>query len=158
MQPQDKMIRLESDVFTVGRSNNNTYVITENFRNCKAVSKVHFIIRKEAAPGGATRVTLQDKSTNGTFVNKKRVGKEKSVDLLHDDVIGIEGERAKNFVYMSTNKEYLRRFPEALRSKYVMSKELGRGACGVVYLGIRKADHACVAVKEINKQKVCKVW
>ncbi len=157
LRPQGTMIRLEQDVFTVGRSTNNTHKISDKFKNHAVVSKVHFIIRKEERPSGSCSISIQDKSSNGTYINGKIIGKERSQVLMHNDVIGIEGDRVKNFIFMSTNKEYLNKYPEVLRGKYMVSKELGKGACGTVFLAVRKSDHSSVAIKEINKKQVSMV-
>ncbi len=150
LRPQGPMIKLSADAFTVGRSAKNSHMVPEEgnkFYN--NISKVHFIIRRETKG-----IFLQDKSTNGTFVNGKKVGKERSTVLVHNDVVGMTGEKLKDFIFMSTNREYLEKYPEALRARYTVSRELGKGACGTVYLAVRKSDHVTVAVKEINKKKV----
>ncbi len=62
---------------------------------------MHFILRKDAA--GA--VTLQDKSSNGTFVNGREVGKERTTMLAHNDVIGMSGTKVKHFAYMNSKRD-----------------------------------------------------
>ncbi len=155
LKPHGPRINLDTDTFTVGRSLKNSYRLPEGDRNeYNTISKVHFVIRKEERAGVVSGIFLQDKSSNGTFVNAKKVGKEKQVVLSHNDVIGMIGEKSKHFIFMINNREHLDRYPEALRAKYTISRELGKGACGTVFLAVRRSDHVTVAVKEINKKKV----
>lgn len=149
------MISLDKDVFPVGRSVKTAFQIVntnDEIRNFEAISKVHFIIRKEARG-----VTLQDMSSNGTFVNGIKLGKAKTTLLTHNDSIGLFPGKVRHFMFMSTNKDYLRMYPEELRKKYTVSRELGKGACGTVFLGVRKDDHEQVAIKVINKKKTTMV-
>ncbi len=145
-------LKLSSDVFTVGRSVKNSLTISD--RKTKffdAVSKVHFILRRDSSTG---IVTLQDKSSNGAFVNGRKVGKEKSVVLAHNDSVGMSGPRVRHFVYMSTSREVAKMHPAELRQRYLVSRELGKGACGTVYLGIRRDDYKQVAIKVIDRSRV----
>jgi len=144
------MIKLNTDTFTVGRSIKSSYALTkENFRRFDACSKVHFIIRKEA--NGAF---LEDKSSNGTFIDGHKLGKNVRRILNHNATVGLVMPNAKTFVYMSSNKELLDKYPQELRRKYTVSKELGKGACGVVMLGVRNDDNGLVAIKIIDKKSV----
>ena len=48
------------------------------------MSRVHFEVNRQQG-----RAALLDKSSNGTYINKVRVGKEKSSRLAHLDEIGV---------------------------------------------------------------------
>ena len=122
---------------------------------CHAVSKVQCeIIRKKEG------VFVKDKSSNGTWVNDRKIGKDLMLPLLHNDEIFFAGASKKVFVFMSTEEQvkYItshlsimatkwyfmyqicfhflslqaEKFPAALTSKYTVSKVLGRGAVGEV--------------------------
>ena len=156
LKPKGPMISLDQAEFNVGRSMHNNHVIKPNMmpKNFESISKFHFKIFKDV-PSGA--VYLEDRSSNGTFVNGKKIGKSKKDLLSHNDIIGMTGAKLKHFIYMSTNKDYLKMYPTELRNKYTVSRELGKGACGTVMLGIRKEDYAQVAIKIITKSKVTMV-
>lgn len=150
------MITLDQTEFNVGRSMHNNHVIKQEMmpKNFESISKFHFKIFKDT-PSGA--VYCEDRSSNGTFINGKRIGKGKKDLLSHNDILSMTGAKLKHFVYMTTNKDYLKMYPPELRDKYTVSRELGKGACGTVMLGIRKLDYAQVAIKIINKSKVSMV-
>ena len=51
------------------------------------------------------------------------------------------------FVFMAANDaEYQKRYPKDLRRDYIVSRELGKGACGTVFLGIKKSDNSFVRI------------
>ena len=111
----------------------------------------HFVLKKEK-----NAVFLVDKSSNGTFVNGRKIGKNNKITLSHNDEIGL-AQAKKNFIYMANHKEYLDIYPPQLREKYTVCKELGKGACGTVVLGINKTSHEQVAIKIIEKKTVSMV-
>ena len=83
------LVMLKKGRVTVGREAD--VVIDERLfegnnenRNWLKVSRVHFEVRREHG-----RSALLDKSSNGTFINEVRVGKEKSSRLAHLDEIGV---------------------------------------------------------------------
>ena len=49
---------------------------------------------------------------------------------------------------MYTKKIYQSEFPKELTTHYMVSKKLGNGACGTVYLAFRRKDGKRVAIKE----------
>lgn len=111
------------------------------------MSKEHFIIKAEKG-----RVKLQDKSSNGTFINGIKVGKEKTREITHNTLIGLAGTKNRNYVFIGASRDLYKMYPSALNNKYTMTLELGKGACGTVYLGVRKSDFKQVAVKVISKK------
>ena len=150
------MVRLTDEVSTFGRSGSNTFPIGEDQAGSRvnAISKVHFVIKRSA-----DGVSLVDKSSNGTFVNNKSVGKGKSRMLESNSTISLSDSKIVNYIYMSTNRDFQRDYPRELRSKYVISKELGSGACGVVKLGFKITGNVSpdyperLAIKKVDKRK-----
>jgi len=65
-----------------GRDAVNTVVLSDT-----RVSQVHFTVRVRAARGGFVTLELLDQSSNGTWVNGKRVGRGKSLPLALGDRI-----------------------------------------------------------------------
>lgn len=87
-------IELINDVYTMGRSESCDICVTKNEFKPKWVgvmSKVHFKITREFIDGNTKDAItyLEDVSQNGTFVNKKRVGKGNKVVLESNDVISL---------------------------------------------------------------------
>ncbi len=152
LHPKNAKFDINKTEFTVGRAATCDLTLTEEFlpKNFNALSKVHFVIKAEAG-----KLTLEDKSSNGTFVNKKRVGRANrkgvTIDLTHNSEIALVTSKIPHFIFVSASREHFRQFPRQLNEKYVMTKELGKGACGTVYLALKKPDFRPVAVKAISK-------
>lgn len=145
-----RSVELSSDnELSLGRSTGNSHVISSEeaggSKKILGISKVQFVIKKTK-----DGVELHDKSSNGTKVNDKLVGKGKKRLLEHNATITMAEMKA--YVYMSTSEDYQRDYPVQVRKAYVISKQLGSGACGVVRLAFRKRDMRRVAVKIVNKK------
>lgn len=84
---------LTKDLYKVGRTNEcdiefNSNSINDNY--LRVVSKVHFcIIRQVIDKKNNVVIFIEDNSSNGTFLNKKLIGKGKRCVLDHDDVISV---------------------------------------------------------------------
>lgn len=140
---------LQKDIFRLGRASSSDYVIRESdmgsYKWLSAVSKTQCEITK-CTQG----VFLKDRSSNGTWVNGHRVGRDQMWPLEHNAEICFAGPNKKVFVFMSA--EAGESFPEELTSRYTVSKVLGRGATGEVRLGFRIPDLHRVAIKIICKR------
>jgi len=112
------------------------------------LSRLQFVIRKNS--DGA--MEIHDRSSNGTFIDEKKIGKGKSVVLSHNAEIRMAD--TKSYIFMYTKKMYQSEFPKELTRYYMVSKKLGNGACGTVYLAFRRKDGKRVAIKEIKKKKL----
>jgi len=141
-------IPLYTDSFNMGRGRSNDYVIKESdmggVKWLSSISKVQCQIIK-----WPTGVFLKDLSSNGTFINGTKIGKGAMMPLEHNSVVSFAEASKKVFVFMK--KEELEEFPEELRTKYVVSKILGKGSVGEVRLGFRMTDLSRVAIKIIKK-------
>mmetsp|Transcript_823 Transcript_823/g.1579 ORF Transcript_823/g.1579 Transcript_823/m.1579 type:complete len:457 (-) Transcript_823:53-1423(-) len=65
-----------------GRDASNTIVLADS-----RVSSIHFSLRVKAARGGLVALELQDQSSNGTWVNGRRIGKGRRVQLNVGDKV-----------------------------------------------------------------------
>jgi len=143
-------LALSQDSFKLGRGRSMEYVITESDMGSQkwltAVSKCQCEIFRNK-----NGVFLRDHSSNGTWVNGFKIGKNNMRPLEHDSEICFAGLNKKVFVYRSTDPQR-EIFPPELTDKYTVSKVLGRGACGEVRLGFRIPDLHRVAIKVINKR------
>lgn len=59
------------------------------------ISKIQFQIELETENSGAQLFSLLDLSSNGTFVNKKKIGKNKKVYLSNNDEISLSQPQNK---------------------------------------------------------------
>jgi len=141
---------LRTDAFRLGRAKSCDYVIRQSDMGSEkwwtAISKCQCEIIKDK--GG---VFLRDKSSNGTWVNGYKVGKDKMYPLEHNAEISFAGANKKVYVFMSSEPSS-DVFPSELTSKYTVSKVLGKGACGEVRLGFRIPDLHRVAIKIVCKK------
>jgi serine/threonine-protein kinase Chk2 len=71
-------------------------------------------------------------SSNGTFVNGHKIGKGKSRILEHNATISMTHPNQRQYVYMSSSQDYSRDYPLALNKKFIVSRDLGSGVCGIV--------------------------
>lgn len=96
-----------------------------------AYSSTHFKIIRDAVKNF---VYIQDLSSNGTFVNGEKIGKNKRRVLENNAEIALASKTNRIYVYIDTNAKEDQSIPENVREKYILSKEIGRGAYGEVRL------------------------
>ncbi|XP_049776151.1 ovarian-specific serine/threonine-protein kinase Lok-like [Schistocerca cancellata] len=151
-------IELTKDEYTVGRLPNCDVTITE--REVKkevltTISKLHFKIRKTKV-GDAQAVYLEDCSFNGTFVNGEKIGKGRVIVLQSNDQISLAAAPFRVYLFMSASSYDSLDYPEAVRSRYVISRKLGAGACGEVFLVFEKKTCNRFAMKVVEKKRLTK--
>lgn len=96
-----------------------------------AYSSVHFKIIRDTVKN---YVYIQDLSSNGTFVNGDKIGKNKRRVLDNNAEIALASKTNRVYVYIDTNATEDSSVPANVREKYIVSKEIGRGAYGEVKL------------------------
>ena len=93
-------LALKQEMFRLGRAMTSDYVIRESDMGgskwLNAVSKCQCEIVKNSSG-----VFLRDKSSNGTWVNGNKVGKDKMWPLEHNAEICFAGSNKKVFLFMS---------------------------------------------------------
>ncbi|ODQ50972.1 kinase-like protein, partial [Saitoella complicata NRRL Y-17804] len=127
-------------------------------------SGIHFRIieapRNIQAPSQATNasvpiVLIEDLSTNGTFVNLKRLGKGNRCVLAQGDEIslghGVKEDEIRFIVRLArpAGKEALKGFD----SKYTLAEVLGKGSFATVHRAVSRSTGQSVAVKVIRKKR-----
>jgi len=140
-------IPLTGEKFKIGRREGD-YIIQMSdlgdMRVFSAISKTQCeIVRTEEG------VFLKDCSSNGTWVNGHKVGKNSSWPLVNNAEICFVSPSRKMFVFIMSEPEET--FPPELTSRYILGKVLGDGGAGEVRLGFRLPDLDRVAVKIIRK-------
>lgn len=154
--PQD----LVKDEYTFGRDSScdHSFDVTSAKRtqHFAAISKTHFRIFRlqEKSNPSKYNVFLEDKSSNGTFVNGEKVGRGKKRVLNNNDEIALSLVKNKAFIFYDCGQagEDVSKLPEEFREKYTLSKTIGRGACGEVKLAFEKDSCQKFAVKVISKK------
>ncbi|XP_071789769.1 serine/threonine-protein kinase Chk2-like [Asterias amurensis] len=117
----------------------------------QAISKRHFRIYKEKK-NNSVFVFIEDFSSNGTFLNGEKIGKGNKSVMKNNDEIALSMPKNKAYVFMDSNETEQEDLPAAIRNKYILSKVLGRGACGLVRLAFRKGSCEKFAIKIIEKK------
>uniref|UniRef100_A0A182LTV2 Protein kinase domain-containing protein n=1 Tax=Anopheles culicifacies TaxID=139723 RepID=A0A182LTV2_9DIPT len=134
------------------------------------ISNVHFILEKNledaCSPTHCTVLfvcsnialsclyTLQDTSSNGTFVNGKRIGKNNRVILLHGSTISIACY-ANLFVYHQLSHDVPKEIEsDMLKKRYHIGRVLGSGSFGTVYLVHDAISCKPYALKIVQKPRI----
>ncbi|CAF3047322.1 unnamed protein product, partial [Rotaria sp. Silwood2] len=94
-------------------------------------SSIHFKIIRDTVKN---YVYIQDLSSNGTYINGEKIGKNKRHVLDNNAEIALASKAHRVYVYVDTNATEDSTVPSNVREKYIVSKEIGRGAYGEVKL------------------------
>lgn len=146
---------LTKKLYRIGRGPDCDVQITGEHVNSvmlPVISKVHFQIELEN--NSDSRIfSLLDMSSNGTYVNRIKIGKNKKTFLSHNDEISISlpQNRAYLFIDPLTYSSWL---PLSERRNYSIIMSLGQGAFGEVQLAIEKRSGKRYAIKRISRS-VC---
>ena len=79
-------------------------------------------------------VYIQDLSSNGTYVNGEKIGKNKKRVLDNNAEIALASKSHRVYVFIDPKAVEDSSIPPVVREKYTVSKEIGRGAYGEVKL------------------------
>lgn len=128
-------VNLINDEYTLGRGKKCDIALESKAIQASkyflAYSSTHFKIVRDLTKD---MIYLQDLSSNGTYVNGEKVGKNKRRVLDNNAEIGLASKTNRVYVYIDTNATEDSTIPENVREKYIVSKEIGRGAYGEVKL------------------------
>jgi len=145
------LIPLKKSRITLGREadvviDEHLFRGNEQNRGWLKMSRVHFEVSRRHG-----QAALLDKSSNGTYINEVRVGKEKSSRLAHLDEIGVlECDFA---LYYFVDEGLLKlQLAEDLWSKYIVGRLLGQGASASVKEVFTRVGHKRRAIKIIDKE------
>ncbi|ORX70497.1 Pkinase-domain-containing protein, partial [Linderina pennispora] len=118
------------------------------------ISNHHCLIyRVSSSP---PRVYLEDTSTNGTFVNGRRVGKSKPVELRDGDEIQLVRSFHDRF-FVFQNLAVHRTEPCLFKQSYLLADHLGKGAFAEVKVAINRVTGQRYAAKIIDRNKITKI-
>ena len=96
-----------------------------------AYSSTHFkIVRDEMN----NCIYIIDLSSNGTYVNGEKIGKNNRCVLTNNAEIALASKTHRVYIYIDANVKEDSSIPDIVRNKYIVSKEIGRGAYGEVKL------------------------
>ncbi|KAJ2765586.1 serine/threonine protein kinase, partial [Coemansia nantahalensis] len=111
--------------------------------------------------GGHCQVYLEDMSSNGTFVNGRRVGKNASVELRDGDEIQlVRYQPGRGMAYFSDrfyvfqNLDLHRREPCLFKQSYLLLDHLGKGAFAHVRVAVNRVTGERFAAKIIDRGRI----
>uniref|UniRef100_A0A182W6L8 Protein kinase domain-containing protein n=1 Tax=Anopheles minimus TaxID=112268 RepID=A0A182W6L8_9DIPT len=149
-------IELCSEKFDVGRNPQCSLVF--DVKNTPQstlpfISIVHFILEKDLGdPSSPTYIT--DKSSNGTYVNGTRIGKNNRIILLHGSSISI-ANCVNLFVYHQLSYNVPKEIEsETLKKRFHIGQTLGSGSFGTVYLLHDVLTCVPYALKIVKKSRI----
>ncbi len=128
-------INLIDKEYSLGRGKTCSVVLnSDELQTSKyflAYSSTHFtIIRDEIK----NYVYIHDLSSNGTYVNGEKIGKNNKQILENNAEIALASKTHRVYVYIDANANEDSSIPANVREKYIISKQIGRGAYGEVKL------------------------
>jgi serine/threonine/tyrosine protein kinase RAD53 len=143
--------------YTIGRGAGNDFLL-EGFK----VSNRHCKFTWDSRETGDSIVTIQDFSSNGTFVNMTKVGKNKTTIIRDGNELGFGAPSAQTQNEGLEDYRYVFRFVAAgiprdgLHAHYDLGTELGKGSFANVYKAMHRATSKWFAVKMIQAEKIKK--
>lgn len=119
----------------------------------KRFSNVHFEILK--CKQDSTNLLLKDTSTNGTYLNHRRIPKNKTFLLTQGDQISVGMGVAEDELHfmVSFPTEYVE-VEDGVHATYDIKDTLGKGAFAVVKKALHRETGELYAIKMIDKHKV----
>ncbi|XP_031624193.1 ovarian-specific serine/threonine-protein kinase Lok-like [Contarinia nasturtii] len=147
-------VDLTNDTFVAGRASNCNYSLQAPEIKQKLLiqmSKQHFKISRDLAEMDSP-VYIEDLSRNGTFVNEEKIGLKKKRILAHGDTISIAYPKMQAFLFRDHRRKT--DVATAIAKKYYVSKKLGNGANGTVFLVYEYRTCQKYALKHIKKNKL----
>lgn len=121
--------------YSVGRGKTCSVVLaSDELQTSKyflAYSSTHFTIVRDPTKN---EVYLVDLSSNGTYINGEKLGKNNKQILENNTEIALASKTHRVYIYIDTKAKEDISIPATLREKYIVSKQIGRGAYGEVKL------------------------
>ncbi|CAF1291905.1 unnamed protein product [Adineta steineri] len=114
-----------------------------------AYSSTHFKIIRDDIKNYAY---ILDLSSNGTYVNGEKIGKNKKHILENNAEIELASKTNRVYVYIDTNANEDSSIPPVVSEKHIVSKQIGRGAYGEVKLCFVRGTCDRFAMKIIAKK------
>ncbi|PAA56765.1 hypothetical protein BOX15_Mlig002936g1, partial [Macrostomum lignano] len=137
----------------IGRNLNCSHVLSvSDDPHLLTYSQTHLEIKRVKANDGSFHTQLKDLSSNGTFVNGQKVGRNRSRVLANNDEISLAVNTNKAWTYIEFDAILQKQYPACVTEHYTVSKTLGSGAFGEVKLVFETGTCHRYAMKIISKK------
>ncbi|KAF2368315.1 Forkhead-associated (FHA) domain [Trinorchestia longiramus] len=154
LHPNVQVYNFSENSYVFGRGSVDHQLTEDTFDASllPVISKKHFRISRNQRGSGDPIIYIEDLSSNGTFLNRRPIGKNQKSILKHNDEIGLAHAHRKVFMfYDCTNSDDVQH-PAELTSKYTMTRVLGTGNYGEVRLAYKQGTLESCAIKIIKKK------
>ncbi|KAJ2079521.1 serine/threonine protein kinase [Coemansia sp. RSA 988] len=128
------------------------------------ISNRHCLIYRVGSETSGSGVFLEDTSTNGTFVNGRRVKRSTALELQDGDEIQlVRYQAAKGMEYFNDrfyvfqNLDVHRHEQCEFKQSYLVAEALGKGAFAQVNVAINRVTGERFAVKMIDRRRIMQV-
>uniref|UniRef100_A0A1I8I977 Serine/threonine-protein kinase Chk2 n=1 Tax=Macrostomum lignano TaxID=282301 RepID=A0A1I8I977_9PLAT len=143
----------EDEKVVIGRNLNCSHVLSvSDDPHLLTYSQTHLEIKRVKANDGSFHTQLKDLSSNGTFVNGQKVGRNRSRVLANNDEISLAVNTNKAWTYIEFDAILQKQYPACVTEHYTVSKTLGSGAFGEVKLVFETGTCHRYAMKIISKK------
>lgn len=154
-----RVVELTEQKYVFGRDENQVDIVLKEPQISSTHCRIEFCEDHAEQTGCAW---VHDLSTNGTYINKNKIGKGKKRMMFDGDELvfiqyakkekrtGRERQKVSFIFYVIDADDDSK---EGIEAKYDIRGSLGQGSFAVVKLGVQRATGRLVAVKEIDKQK-----
>ncbi|KAJ6255696.1 serine/threonine-protein kinase fhke-related [Anaeramoeba flamelloides] len=159
----DSILLKKSEIFSIGRDQTLTLSFPKNNRISGKHCTIEWVEEEETNYGlKKYKVIIKDFSSNGTYVNNQRVGKNKEIELFHSDRISLsapQGTKSKQpkpvceFVFQDWSVIPPENMNKGIYKEYEIKHLLGTGNFAEVKYGINKKTKEKYAIKIIDKKK-----
>ena len=112
---------------------------------------------------GASHFWIEDVSSNGTYVNMVKIGRNCRARLCHNDVVSLCRPDAKKrtkgtkmtwlFTLTNPSRVGADAYPNAITLPYDIKQTIGTGAFSEVKLAVERSTQRMVAIKVLDKMK-----
>ena len=147
---------VNGEIFSAGREASCSLVLEDwmfqgdTTYHVDQTSRLHFEIFRQDK-----KTFIVSKSSNGTFVQGKKLTKDIPKVLEHGDTVGVLCRDIELFWYLEEETMiYTNHFPVKIVTKYLVGNEVGRGTFGVVRKGFLRSNFQPVALKFLPKSAI----
>ncbi|XP_050428380.1 probable myosin light chain kinase DDB_G0292624 [Adelges cooleyi] len=158
LYPENESLKIEDLVKDEYKAGRQTYGVDFQFTKegfsvnvMNHISKVHFIISREERDANRHMVFITDMSSNGTFLNGEKIGKNCRWVLSNNDKIAVI--KKTNYVYSYIdNSADIPNLPQEVRMELAVYGILGTGTFGEVRIAFNKKTTKCFALKKVKRE------
>ncbi|KAJ3433338.1 serine/threonine-protein kinase fhke-related [Anaeramoeba flamelloides] len=161
MEGIDSITLKKSETLTIGRHPSCSFVLSKNTISGKHCTIERIDLEQDSSTYESYKIIIKDFSTNGTYVNNQRIGKNNQSELFHSDRITLSAPKGTvnqakptaEFIFRDWSVIPPENTKTGIYTQYDIRHLLGEGQFAEVKLGINKKTGDHYAIKIIDKKK-----